>query len=152
MIKLFSVKQHGSAIIDLEFSPGGKQLASSSDEDQTVWLWSTEKRAPIKMLDGRRLAFSPDSRLLVTCGGPTADRKMAVWNGATGAPAARVPGRDLEQFFDAFFTPDGDSLIGVSVNGIVRTWDKIVEIKQLAPPPGARSSPSRRFRRSKPRS
>ena len=123
LIKLFSVKKHGSAIIDLEFSADGKRLASSSDEDQTVWLWSTEKRAAIKMLDGRRLAFSPDSRLLVTCSGPTADRKMAVWNGATGAPAARFPGRDLEQFFDTFFTPDGESLIGVAATGIVRTWN-----------------------------
>ena len=123
MVKLFSLKQHGDAIIDLEFSADGKRLASSSDKDQAVWLWSTETRAVIKKLDGRRLAFSPDGQRLVTCGGPTAERQMAVWNATTGVLEARLPGRDLAEFFDTFFTPDGKKLIGVSTSGIIRTWD-----------------------------
>jgi hypothetical protein len=123
MVKLFSLKQHGDSVIDLEFSPDGKRLASSSDKDQTVWLWSTETRTAVKRLDGRRIVFSPNNRLLVTCGGPTAERRMAAWNALTGAPEAGFAGGELEQFFDAFFSPDGSKLMGIAATGVVRTWD-----------------------------
>ena len=123
MRKLFSIKQHDSDIIDLEFSADGKRLASSSDKDSTTWLWSTETLVPIKRLTGRRLAFSRDGTLLVTCGSPTVDRRMAAWNSITGEPEARFPGRDLQQFGDVLFTPDGKKLIAFNSEGVMRTWN-----------------------------
>ena len=123
MKKALLEKRHGSAVIDLEFSPDGMRLASSSDKDRTVWLWSTETRNAIKRVDGRRVAISPDSQLLVTCDGPTDDRKMIVWSAISGEPVARIPGRDGAMFFDAIFTPDGNKLVGVNQNGFIRTWN-----------------------------
>ena len=120
--KLSLAKQHGSAVIDLEFASDGKRLASSSDKDRVVWLWDVKTQMPLKRLDGRRFAISPDGQLLVTCGGATADRVMAVWSTETGEPMARIPDRDAGMFFDAIFSPDGNKIFGVNQNGIIRTW------------------------------
>ena len=97
-------------------------MASSSSKDLTTWLWSTETHGAIKKLTGQYLAFSPDGKLLVTTGGPTVNRKMVAWNAITGEPEARFPGRDLQQFADVLFTPDGKKLVGFNSEGVMRTW------------------------------
>ncbi|MSR57244.1 MAG: hypothetical protein EXS05_06200 [Planctomycetaceae bacterium] len=137
LTKLFDAKQHGDVVIDVEFSADGKRFASGSVVDRVICLWSTETKTVIKQFDGRRLSFSPDGQMLVTCAGSTAEKRMVVWNAVTGQPMARFPGRDIELFFDTFFTSDGQRLIGVTSSGMLRTWDP--QIGRVPQPDGKKN-------------
>jgi WD40 repeat protein len=86
---------------------------------------------------GRRLpwslTFSPDSRLLVTCGEdrnrpgpaqpPTLGDCVFVWDVATAKPvAARPEGLPIEAGSSAF-APDGRTLATASADGVIRLWE-----------------------------
>ena len=64
-------------------------------------------------------AFTAAGKTLATA---SHDRKIALWDGHTGAPLAVLPGHTAEVWSVAY-TPDGKSIVSVSNNSVVRLWD-----------------------------
>ena len=103
------------AALRLAFSPDGTLLAAGTLKD--IRLWSLTDKSFAHLLDTgpqaiEVMAFSPDGKYIVN-GGVTPD--MMVWDPATAALAARLPGVGGDQVSMAF-SPDS-TLLATSVLG-----------------------------------
>jgi WD40 repeat protein len=107
---------HAASVIDVQYSPDGKLLASASRSDGTVRLWSvTENYRCIRILevhqkDLRHLKFSPTGDKLVTWG---YDGIVQVSNVSTGATFStlwrtRMEGKGCHEM--VAFSMDGTTL------------------------------------------
>jgi WD40 repeat protein len=67
----------------------------------------------------RGLAFSPDGRLLASCG---EDNLARLWDATTGALAAEMRGH-TSKVNRVAFRPEGDRLLTASADGSLRQWD-----------------------------
>lgn len=113
----------------LAFHPGGKLLASSGDF--TLHLWNlpsgTEKITP--QFTGNNqiqsLAFSPDGRLLAG-GGLSGTRDtpggVLLWESQTGRQLGAPLIAGGASVINALFTPAGDRVIAVPLQGKIRIW------------------------------
>jgi WD40 repeat protein len=136
--KKLTLSGHTAGILDLDFSPGGEVLASSS-ADATARLWNTESGVVTGFLYGHQqeipvIGYHPDGNSLVTgCD----DDKFRVFTSPYGGQTftskslqAEVTGLD--------FNPDGTLLAVCTSNkqcGVYNTtnWDKLDMVA-----PGAR--------------
>jgi WD40 repeat protein len=124
----------GYAILDVAFSPDGKQLAIGEPRG-TVGLWDLATRRAVGSLlrappnfSGSTdvetgLAFSPDGKLLA---GADLDGMVSLWDPATGkAVGAPLPGDPgpYGRVTEVAFSPDGTTLAMAGLNGTVRLWD-----------------------------
>jgi WD40 repeat protein/uncharacterized caspase-like protein len=132
------LKGHTARILTAAFSPDGKMLASSSD-DQTIRLWdlSTGREARVARtgLSPSRLAFSSDGRMLVVGGRETNVFKLL--DVATGGEVRSLQltepsaARELFTVAPDFFrnhlghvvTPDGKFRISLAENGKLNLYD-----------------------------
>jgi WD40 repeat protein len=113
---------HGSVLTHAAFSPDGRQVVTTSD-DNTARVWDAETGALLTPpLQHRgtvaRAAFSPDGGKVVTAG---LDETVRVWDARTGEPLM-PPLKFAGQPAAVAFTPDG----GVSVTTLGRevwTWE-----------------------------
>ncbi len=103
---------------DAKFSPDGKWIAVLGLGRVSLWDAATGRtvRRLEKLLNtGRRLAFSPDGRLLAACGNVT-----VVWDMATGQPRLTLQGH--QQPIEAVaFSTDGKRL-ATADHQTVRVW------------------------------
>lgn len=129
---------HSNRIEHLEFSPDGKRLIVSANEQRKIqeggraaiipvkgaaWIWNAFNA---KLVAGPlahdigvwSASFNPAGNRALTVGG---DRTARVWDAATGAPTAQ-PLKHPSPIFRAAFSPDGSLIMTVSDKAIY-TWN-----------------------------
>jgi WD40 repeat protein len=110
--ELFSLNRHEATVLDVEFSPDGRFLASS-DYDALAIVWDLEAREPL--FDIRTAAsligdvdFSPDGRLLALA---SHDGFARVWDVAKQEEWLRLYRAESGGVCDVAFSPDGAQLV-----------------------------------------
>ena len=114
---------HKDAILDLEFSPDGKTLATCG-YDRLIKLWNTESGQLVRELKDHSdavygLAFSPDGALLAS---GSADRAVKIWQVADGKRLYTLSD-STDWVYTVAWSPDGHRLAAAGVDRSVRVWD-----------------------------
>ena len=120
------------------FSPDGKILALS--EYDKIHLFDANTRKVMQTLSGTNhrdihsLAFSPDGRMLVSCGCSDGERftgTIKLWDTTTGKELQTLNFRN-EPFVSAVFSPDGTTLVSCgyghpifqgTMQGSIKLWN-----------------------------
>ena len=114
-----------SDAIRFEYSPDGKRIASISDGG-TVKLWDAatgrmlmvlcrdQRRLDLRVQQRRGLAFSPDGNYLAAGG--------KVWNAENGTEVMALHAPE-EHALCLRFSPDGERIASVDLNGMLKIWD-----------------------------
>ncbi|MBO0680826.1 PD40 domain-containing protein [Mycolicibacterium sp. S2-37] len=114
------------SLLALSISPD-RRWAASGNQDATLHVWRVGKRGEELSMSGyptkiTALAFSPDSALLASGGGPD----VTVWDFGGAGPRGSTP-RILtahEQAVTAVsWSPDGSLLAGAAADGRVAVWE-----------------------------
>jgi WD40 repeat protein len=117
-------RQKAEALV-VALSPDGRTLATIEFYGTQVALWDAQSGKPIRTWTAdyfpgiNALAYSPDSKVLVTGG---KGQVIRLWDVATGKP---IPGREGHQAaVNALaYSPDSGSLASASDDGTVRLWN-----------------------------
>lgn len=119
------MRGHTGPITDLDFSPDGHTLASSS-LDGTIVLWDVEAGRESERLTRpghtgivTSVAFSPDGETLAT---GSRDESVIVWN-VTNRPLWTVLDQHRGEVTTVAFSPDRQILASGSKDGTVILWD-----------------------------
>ncbi len=103
------------------FSPNGKYLATSTNDNQPVRVWDMKTRKQISNLPhsyASRVAFSPDSTKIATV---SWDSIVILWDAATGEALKEFHGHTA-QLYAVSFHPGGKMLASGGRDGIVKIW------------------------------
>ncbi|MHC4434328.1 MAG: protein kinase domain-containing protein, partial [Planctomycetota bacterium] len=124
-----TLEGHRSYVTDLQFTPDGKHLISSST-DQTIRLWDWPEGRPVATLRGHLdevdgLSVSPEGRTFASRG---RDGSIFLWplGHPAKSPAYRTLPAKLCAIYpkrSAVFTPDSRSIIAAEPKGGLAQWD-----------------------------
>ena len=103
-----------------EFSPDGRQLAFTKEDNVIVWDWG--KQQPVRELKRHlstvtHLAYSPDGRKLASCG---RDRQIILWDLQSGEPLHCLMGHQASVLQLVFM--GNDRLLSLSEDGSIFLW------------------------------
>jgi eukaryotic-like serine/threonine-protein kinase len=121
--KLSVLTGHSNRVNKLQFSPDGKQLASSSN-DKSIRIWDTSRGNSSMLLTGHNdaifgLAYSRDGTRLVS---GSIDGTGRIWDANSGDSLAVLRGHGL-QVAQIAFSGDGKKIVTASFDGTIRIWD-----------------------------
>jgi WD40 repeat protein/DNA-binding SARP family transcriptional activator len=114
---------HEDWVYDVDFSPDGKRLATSSGE-QTAKVWDAATGKELFTLSGHSdliavITYSPDGTRLATA---SDDGDAKVWDANTGEELLTLSGHS-DWVNDIVFSPDGTRLVTGSEDKTVKAWD-----------------------------
>ena len=118
---------HLSLVESLAYSPDGKLIASGSFQE--VVLWDAQTGTLKQKLTGFAdrvvaLAFSGDSKLLATGGGPPSeDGEVMVFEAASGKQVMNLKNGHSDTVFGVCFSPDNKMLATCGADKFVKTWE-----------------------------
>jgi len=109
-------------VLSATFSPDGKLLATSVDNE--IWLWSVGNIKQILTCNGhtgwvQSLAFSPDGKILAS---GSNDQTIRLWNVHTGQCLKTLRGH-TSWVQSLAFSPDGKILASGSNDQTIRLWN-----------------------------
>lgn len=116
---------HTGSITAIAFSPSGRVLASSSD-DQTVKLWEIPSGIEVRTLVGhldtvQAIAFSPNGRWLAST---SYDKTIKVWDATNGTEYRTMRNPTDMPFLNVSFDPKSKWVVSVDADGEgVTFWD-----------------------------
>jgi len=111
---------HGMLVNSAAFSPDGRIIATGAN-DGLVKLWNTDTqheitRLSVSVLPVLSVAFSPDGRRLAV---GAEDGRVTLYDAATFQPIAHFTGHAHPQIRGLAFTPDGTTLVSVSLKDVI---------------------------------
>ena len=135
------VRAHGPAVLDVEFSRDGRQVATGGvDGVAKIWDVTRGKLREALALRGHTrpvgsVSFDRTGTRLATSGQPAGGGRVWDVSPAGRGEVLMLPGPDTDEHADIAFTPDGRRLIAASgPEGTVRVWsvDTGAELLELA--------------------
>ncbi len=124
--EILSTLEGNRRVLDLKFSPDGKQLASAGEvgyKTVKLQLWDAESKesTTLEKHTGwvHALAFSPDGKILASGG---SDMTVQLWDITTGEPLTTFTGHN-SGINALTFSPDNRTLASGSADGTVQFWN-----------------------------
>jgi WD40 repeat protein/serine/threonine protein kinase len=116
--ELLSLK-HSTTLYSMAYSPDGKRLAGASEDGVKLWDAATGQELLTLKAYGRKVAFSPDGKQLVT---GLDEGTLKVWDVSTGQELLPLKGHSA-RITGAAFSSDGKRLVSASQDQTVKVWD-----------------------------
>jgi WD40 repeat protein len=116
------LEAHRNRVTSVSFSPDGKTLASSSD-DNTIKIWDIATGKEIRTLDGlhngvNSIGFSPDGKTLASGN----DNTIKIWDITTGKEIRTLDGYS-RWVGNGNFSPNGKILASGSSDNTITLWN-----------------------------
>jgi WD40 repeat protein len=129
-----TLQGHSAQIFHTNFSPDGKQLATTS-EDQTIRLWDAETGQELRTFSGHTgpttgVIFNPEGTRLAT---GSFDGTAKIWDLETGQELYTLSGPSASVWGIAF-SPDGKLIATGSNDLTLRLWDAMTGEELLTLP------------------
>src|SRR5262249_40650170 len=135
----------GTNLQQLALSPDGRIVASSEWSGAKIWFWDARDGHSLgRPLSGHTLrivalAFTPDSRTLVSCGW---DGQLGIWDVRGRTNLAFLRGHN-NSFNQAVLSPDGSTIATGGDDSLVRLWN-VARRQEIAVLQGLRRQRQRR--------